>query len=442
MFARFKRKSDDDEGPLVPHGLVWQATDEPAGEPARDESEVAKPAVFEDNQASSEVVEMPANATPPPQVDPPRKLGAISPPLQWPSSNIQEIARHPEVHVARPTPLPAEEHQVRKERAKPIDNPAVLSTAGPVAVAPPTPKLTSVARERAASWVKLGLGKVRSAALSSGWRVRAVSADAHRAFAALMTGLHDSFQRLNVKGRIVNVRDLVGAQIENWYEKSQSLGAAAAQNLRKWKQAAALSWRSGIQKSVVTAKTIDFGTPARNLLRASNLKLTIRIPHQDFARIAAAISAVRVPWNRARQAVNRDSRLWMSMVMAGLSALLAVGVISTLSRYQPGSSPAVVGAQSPDTATNIKPAELASTPPGVSKAAASSMVQRPSPSLRTQMNAAEKHTEVAAPKPAKPASTKPAPSTRPNRKMHNSEDDDYVAKDTYVVYGRNGKPLR
>jgi hypothetical protein len=253
--------------------------------------------------------------------------------------------------------------------------------------------------------------------------------------------LRERFQSVNIKGRFLNARGVAGARIESWHRKSQSLGSAAAQDLTKWQKAAALRSQSGIQKSVETIEAIDFGAPARSLQRARNLKVTIRIPHQDLAKVAAAISVLKAPWNRARRTVNRDSRLWMSMAMAGLSALLALGFVTALPRYQPDSSPGVVAAaHSPDSATTIKPAELASISP-VSNAAALPAAQRPSAAVRKK-NAAAKHTNVAISRPVKPAAMKPVSTRRPSRKTHSSEDDDYVAKDTYVLYGSNGKPLR
>ena len=437
MFARRSHKHDDDEEPLVPHGLIWQAT----GESSDAEQELAKPATLEDNQVSPQVVEMPANASPQPQADTPRKLGAISPPLQWPSPKIQEIARHPNLRVAQPPAVPIDEQRDKKASPQPVNVPAAAFCA--VAAHPPTPNLILVARTRTASWVKVGYGRVRSAVLSGGSWARTVSADALRAIAAFITGLHDRVHRVDVKGRFVNARDLAGTRVRSWQQKSQSLGTAAARNLKEWRQAAALRSRSGIQNSVATVKAINFGAPARSWQRARNFKVTVRIPYQDLAGIVAAISAMKAPWNRARQAANRDSRLWTSMTMAGLSALLAHGFVSALTRYQPNGSPDVVAAaHSPDMAASIKPAELTSVPPVVSKVAASPRVQRPSPAVRPQRDAAAKRTVMATSKLAKPAAMRPASSKRPDRKTRISDDDDYVAKDTYVLYGSNGKPLR
>src|SRR5262245_29858614 len=85
MFLRRKPKAKPDrEEPLVPHGLIWQAT-------ARKEPQPAPPPPGS-----------PTPNQPKPRTDtrfdrPPsaRKLGAISPPMAWPSPRIQEIPRRP-----------------------------------------------------------------------------------------------------------------------------------------------------------------------------------------------------------------------------------------------------------------------------------------------------------------------------------------------------------
>ena len=158
MFGRLKRKRDDeDEAPLVPHGFLWQATDECE---SPDEERVAKPATFEDNQSTSEEVAMPANVTPQPENAPPRKLGAISPPLQWPSPNIQEIARHPET---RPVTHAAEavSAQAKQEPAI-IKTPAANVIVEDVSQATAIPSIAAISREETAGGVPLWQGAFRS----------------------------------------------------------------------------------------------------------------------------------------------------------------------------------------------------------------------------------------------------------------------------------------
>jgi spore germination protein GerM len=78
-------------------------------------------------------------------------------------------------------------------------------------------------------------------------------------------------------------------------------------------------------------------------------------------------------------------------------------------------------------------------------ATAESTTLRPTPAI-TKPVQAETRTEAA--KVSTVNSSAQAPATNAashsQRKVHYSanDDDDYVAKDTYVIYGSNGKPLR
>ena len=115
MFARRKRKDPEDE-PLVPHGLIWQATDDP---------ESVDDATSANSHVSSEVIEMPlrndirsqGDAAGPGSVvgntssgssqsnPAPGKLGAISPPIPWPSPRTASVIRRvpPPTEPALPT---------------------------------------------------------------------------------------------------------------------------------------------------------------------------------------------------------------------------------------------------------------------------------------------------------------------------------------------------
>ncbi len=454
MFGRLKRKRDEEEAPLVPHGFLWQATDE-SGNPDEDQEELAKPATFEDNQSTSEEVAMPANATPQPESAPPRKLGAISPPLQWPSPNIQEIARHPE-----PRPIPYATQLANEPQQKRIE-PAILETFVAKAMvkdvnpAPTRPKIAAVVRERTTAWSHAVSASVRSAMSYCGSFARAVSSGTLNAFASVRTELHHRAERVNIKGRIANVRNLAATKLSDLHQRSRGISATAGNKLGALQQATALRSRAGLNKSAENLRTIDFSWLARSFQRVRNLKVTVRIPRRDSARMTAAVSAVSMPWNRVRQSMNRDSRLWISMGMAAMSALLALGVVSGLSRYQPGKSPSVVAAHSPDPATGVPhfsanladvgangAAGVAPIAPTMQKAVDSSTAQRPSPAVPKQAAATPEPTKLVTLKSSTLPLTKVMTPQRPKRKAHFSEDDDYVAKDTYVVYGRNGKRSR
>jgi hypothetical protein len=123
--------------------------------------------------------------------------------------------------------------------------------------------------------------------------------------------------------------------------------------------------------------------------------------------------------------VRRDPRLWTSMGMAALSAVLALLVISGVRGYSPDTSPSKVS-RNVSAPPVQQPAAIAATKPSPATASRSSKPVAPvvkQASLSTPVR-----------KAASPRVTR--------KKIHHHEEDDYVAKDTYVYYGLNGKTTR
>jgi hypothetical protein len=120
----------------------------------------------------------------------------------------------------------------------------------------------------------------------------------------------------------------------------------------------------------------------------------------------------------------RDSRLWTSMAMATLSAVLALLVVSGVRGYAPHDAPVKVSPKGPAT-------PVAQTAAGAVRKPSPTRSARSKP-VRTPVQKAVLSTP--APKVASPKVTR--------KKIHHSEDDDYVAKDTYVYYGLHGKTTR
>jgi hypothetical protein len=112
------------------------------------------------------------------------------------------------------------------------------------------------------------------------------------------------------------------------------------------------------------------------------------------------------------QTAGRDSRLWTSFAMAGVSALLVLGLISSVRRHATPALPGqVLHASSPSKASLPQPASSASQ----ESASRTESVRSPTPGAiaSPQRSAAQR---VAKPKPRR------------------AQDDDYVAPDTFVSY--------
>ncbi len=116
-----------------------------------------------------------------------------------------------------------------------------------------------------------------------------------------------------------------------------------------------------------------------------------------------------------------DSRLWTSVAMAGLSALLAFGLILTVRRYATAALPSHVFQKD-------------SSPPVCTPAAAASVVPpKPAPAVQS---ARLSNKAVAIP----PKRMNTARVVQP--KSRHSLEDEYVARDTYVYYGKRQSASR
>ena len=135
----------------------------------------------------------------------------------------------------------------------------------------------------------------------------------------------------------------------------------------------------------------------------------VGLPLQARILLARTISE----WKLKRELLH-DSRLWTSMAMAALSALLALGLISTVRHYATDALPSHLSHADSSPASNLPTAaEVAPLKPTADRV---HPVQRVSPPRLIQHQRIDR-----------------APVIKP--KPHRSEDDDYVARDTYVYYG-------
>jgi len=144
-------------------------------------------------------------------------------------------------------------------------------------------------------------------------------------------------------------------------------------------------------------------------IRLSGLPLLVRI----------AFTRAHFKWNLRRRALSRDSRLSTALILSVISAALAAGIFSAARHFADELLPSKRG---PFTNSQIG-TPITPTPAviGVSTSTHRAPVQP-----TTQRPSAK-----AKPAPHKPRNAKPP---TPKNVRHN-EEEDYVAKDTYVYYG-------
>jgi len=198
--------------------------------------------------------------------------------------------------------------------------------------------------------------------------------------------------------------------------------------------------RSRLQQVRENIRGVDLSRAGQAWNRVRSWQVTVRIPASNKRFIASTIERAKSSGLLGQRMVERDSRLWASMGMAALSALLALGFISAVRHYgpdrveaQPTSRPAISSAAS---SRALQSNSMVSPKPS---AAAESVKPKPSPIARTQ---ASKQVAVASPQSVLPKKESTPPGPQKHRVRRNTEEDDYVAKDTYVFYGNSSKPSR
>lgn len=433
MFARRKNGRVEDD-PLVPHGLIWQATDE-LDEPAQE----LPPA----NPRPAEVLEVPlrqengladrtqvtARASSPEtstsaQPDPmPAKLGAISPPIPWPSPKTASVIRRvPPPIVAPPEPTLA---VTQLQSARPIVSalPKNAPQAVPLVATGERKNKPTIIRSVRESRQKIARRLQGATHAVAQWASNSYAITAKSVQYARL-GAASTYESINLRGQIRRAQHVAEKYTQNGLARSRS----AQQGLRSWWAACQpqiSSARSAAARfSSITIKA-SLARSAGFSQRLQNHQLRVRIVKSPLAR--AAIQRSRLAWVARRQAFRRDPRLWTSLSMAALSALLAIGVISAVSHYGPNAD-ASTKKPSTQAPASVAPASLIA--PETASASTRKASSRKTPVHEVQASSAESKRSAVA------ASEKPKPVTR---RAHRNDDEDYVAPDTYHYYGTTGK---
>lgn len=183
-----------------------------------------------------------------------------------------------------------------------------------------------------------------------------------------------------------------------------------------------LKQMSATGRSVSSAGTKQISSPVRTQpFNSQRIRTAFAVP---MLRAKTLFAQPMLQWKTKRESVAIDSRFWTSMTLAGISALIVLGIVSVVPNYAAKSLPSRI--LSPNTSVNANvaaPVALAAprqtSPPQTSKTA---VKKAPDPKPADQ----------------KPASPKAAAPPKP----HRSADDDYVAPDTYKYYGNGSKRSR
>lgn len=413
MFFRRKPKAKPDrEESLVPHGLIWQATaqEEPQSPPPRARSSALnqpKPAVEASFDRSRSA----------------RKLGAISPPIAWPSPRIQEIPRRPHSHaetermaamaMGQVTPLPyAEQPHLSRPAGPKIEpsRPEVLEARQPVALGSLAAKTHTPFREQFRA-----LGE-RFQAVKRSWALARQEVQGN--VRALIANLGQRFHRTG---------GVLSAQLQRALLWPRSLKSP----IRAILTALGTAKQRLLSRGEATSNRVEnwFGRSTDAVTGVWQRKIRVGL-HSAWSMPIAPLRASLSGWKSNVVRLRFDSRLWTSMAMAAASAGLALGMISLVRHYSPEAAP--VHTRSFRTPTS--PSKHAKSTNSVShpNVKTGPVLEKPS-AARSATSPARIQTPAKSPTPAarKVQARKPRP--------HSSEDGDYVARDTYVYYGTSGK---
>ena len=435
MFARRKRRPRDEE-PLVPHGLIWQATEEtmPPSSAQPDPHDSAKP------------IEMPKFRWSAPPADPTVRRAPASVPAndnrvrplpkkqESKSSSLPSLPRVQELNKRRM--LLQEEREQRKPstlQAESVAAQAEYVTAETCPVHEPQQVMaqeTSVSELAAITTVKEPhtpaplklrsqhfLRKTRTQlrqtyqVLTSAWqRVSQRTAKV----AVGMTGLSKRIQSAsNTAIRATKIR------LANRVPKASS----TASELQIVKPTVPSVTSRPTTPALRTSVRLRLLTVTRSAQQFWERKVLIRVrAGKQFRNVILKFESTRA---QTTAALHKNERLASSMLMAGLSALLALGLVLVVKRYEPVNAmksmqrPAAADVNS--SAVTTKPAVVDVEGVAVAKPVVAQPIVETS--LATPMAT------------TKPTAQKAVTRKATSRRTRQGTDDDYVAPDTYVYYG-------
>jgi hypothetical protein len=433
MFWR-RRKLPEDSEPLVPHGLIWQATEDLGSTEGQgsneDQGSTELPPDMWDNSPSevkpspAQPVKMPARVSLETDYQPSQTAphpGELSPPVKWPRVDDAEIARRAQL-VDTAVSFPYRKPLMGAAVPKPVESeyqpesePARLEL---VSVSPTTPR-----RSGRAAQFKNWVSRFRDLKLPN---LSLILERARRA--RIFARLNGSASRsvLAATEGLKLVRERSGPALDaaklKWIDGSSGALTKSRQGIQRLRQ--------GVRASLMSS-------PARIWNRARTLRVTIRIPASNWRALTSLAETAKAGAVRARHTLRRDSRLWASLAMGGVSALLALGMISVL-RHQGSDKKLLPRPQ--ETVDAATPSPTTQPLPSQPRISAEPTVGKPSPAVDGKPG---NHSSAGLAPSVVQKDTPVSPSrAKKHRARHRTEEDDYVAADTYVYYGVGGKPGR
>ena len=205
------------------------------------------------------------------------------------------------------------------------------------------------------------------------------------------------------------------------FQKFTSACASRAFGLtRDWSAQAAISLQRLKNASSQRLEEMRTQTALPEKTARARIRLRIQLAGAPLkARIALARASSE--WDLRRESLSRNSRLWTSLALSALSAVAIMGIFSTARHYAKASLPSnraatISSTKNADTTTPVVP------------------VSAKAPRRASDIQTSQPRSTSMKPRPTQHKIQRAAIPAR--QRVHRNEDEDYVAKDTYVYYGR------
>jgi hypothetical protein len=434
MFPFWKRKRAVEDEPLVPHGMVWYATDsseDPQSTPAKESSlqvTLREKAAQEQTSEPLHPVrverDVNANQRPEPMVAV-NRIGAISPPKAWPSPRVQELTRRAQnetaIQGANALRVPLETPPAPVIRETPT---VVVRQQAPVIVPSPNTEPadappqngTDIPRAKTNGFADF-FAMVGQEFSEARWLIA-------EEFSTLYARAEERYRNLMLHNRVRRNRSALLHRAADARTRLAPASDQAKARLTDLSNSATATARQGLSRSTFAiSRSVAFSR--QTLTRAWHHPVRIRIRANGLQKARSLFAGLNQRLTLSNSA-RRNSRLWTSMAMATLSALLALAVVTGVRPYKTRANTST----SNQTANSVNMQKVVAPAPTVPVRSKRHAIKASAVKLPlTEPTVASQGVDTA---PGKPAT----------RRTRLREEDDYVAKDTYVVYGADGKAVR
>ena len=490
MFGNRKRKPENQEESIVPHGLVWHATAEPTPEEIATKSEEALGYTLnyaqeiervrrqQSTQPIEQAPDVASQASPAkPAIIPWWRVERPEAPVERPISKLAPMPLsayiptpiEPNLEPARPSRI--QPMQIRPAAVEPLEIQSSIvqpPDVQPIQVLPtrasetPTAQILQASAPQVegslAKSVRIQASRVAEPVLynppvpnpETGDRLVPKSSEITEALVLALSRL-----RLAGKTAWLRLGSVSGKALERGRQTVRSLefgeGLARAgkhsQNVIQGRVARTSRYarttgsaliafsRAGASRAQqMSARVRKASVSATaDVVRPANTRPStpsrIRMLLAASALQAKNITAQQLSaWRIRRERAAIDSRFWASMTLSAIAAVIALVIVSAVPHYAAKSLPSRILNTNPSVDANV------SAP----VAAAPTQVQKTVVPVRKTATATSTQTTAAKTRSAKADSAKAATNPRPKHVVQ----DDYVAPNTYKYYGTGSKPSR